>query len=209
VSYVEVDGGGSHTVARRSDGMVVAWGFNSNGQCNVPAPPPGASYVEFEAGGSLTVARTGGGYPAPASYCTAGTSASGCQAILSGAGIPSATASSGFTVSARSVQGAKDGLFFFGSNGRQANTWGNGTSFQCVVPPVHRAGILAGSGTNGACNGAFFQDLNARWCATCPKPNHNPGVGAIVQTQLWYRDPQNTSNQTTSLSDAIEFVVTP
>jgi hypothetical protein len=61
-------------------------------------------------------------------------------------------------------------------------------------------------GTNGACNGAFSQDLNARWAA---KPAHNPGAGAFVQLQLWYRDPLNTSNQTTSLSDAIEFLVAP
>ena len=31
----------------------------------------------------------------------------------------------------------------------------------------------------------------------------------LVQVQLWYRDPQSTSNQTTSLSDAIEACVTP
>ena len=37
----------------------------------------------------------------------------------------------------------------------------------------------------------------------------NPGAGAIVQAQLWYRDPVSTSNQTTSLSDAIEFCVSP
>ena len=30
---------------------------------------------------------------------------------------------------------------------------------------------------------------------------------ATVQGQLWYRDPLSTSNQTTSLSDAVEFVV--
>ena len=35
------------------------------------------------------------------------------------------------------------------------------------------------------------------------------GAGAVVQAQLWYRDPLNTSNQTTSLSDAIEFIVAP
>jgi hypothetical protein len=29
------------------------------------------------------------------------------------------------------------------------------------------------------------------------------------QAQLWYRDPLSTSNQTTSLSDAIEFVLDP
>ena len=56
------------------------------------------------------------------------------------------------------------------------------------------------------CDGTFAQDLNARWTA---KPNQNPGAGAVVQAQLWYRDPFNTSNQTTSLSDAIEFTVGP
>jgi hypothetical protein len=30
-----------------------------------------------------------------------------------------------------------------------------------------------------------------------------------VQAQLWYRDPQSTSNQTTSLSNAVEFEVCP
>ena len=72
---------------------------------------------------------------------------------------------------------------------------------------MNRAGVLAGTGTNGACNGAFSQDLNAHWQA---KPNHNPGAGAVVQAQLWYRDPFNTANnQKTSLSDAIECFVGP
>jgi hypothetical protein len=140
------------------------------------------------------------------SYCTAGTSASGCQALLSATGVASAGAASGFVVSAASVEGAKDGIFFFGKNGRQANSWGSGTSFQCVVPPAKRAGVLAGVGANGQCNGAFSQDLNAHWQA---KPHHNPGAGAVVQIQLWYRDPDNTSNQSTSLSDALETPVCP
>jgi len=140
------------------------------------------------------------------SYCTAGTSASGCQATLSASGTPSATAPTGFLLDAAFVEGAKDGLYFFGTAGRQANPWGNGTSFQCVVPPVRRAGLLTGRGTAGLCDGTFSQDLNARWTA---KPSQNPGPGAVVQAQLWYRDPQNTSNQTTSLSDALEFTVGP
>ena len=119
---------------------------------------------------------------------------------------PERHAATGFDLLAATVEGSKDGLFFFGTNGRQANSWGNGTSFQCVVPPVKRAGVLAGTGTNGACDGAFSQDLNAHWR---PIPQKNPGAGALVQAQLWYRDPQNTSNQTTSLSDALEFTVQP
>ena len=139
-------------------------------------------------------------------YCTAGTSASGCQASLSASGIASATAASGFTLSASNVEGNKLGIFFFGWNGRQAASWGNGTSFQCVVPPIRRGGIQAANGNNGVCDGAFAQDLNALWAAA---PGKNPGPGAVVQAQLWYRDPASTSNRSTSLSDAMEFVVCP
>ena len=61
-------------------------------------------------------------------------------------------------------------------------------------------------GTVGLCDGTFAQDFNALWTAN---PAKNPGAGAIAQAQLWYRDPFNTSNQTTSLSDVIEFMVGP
>jgi hypothetical protein len=145
----------------------------------------------------------------PTAYCTPGTSASGCNATLAYDGSPSASATSGFTLYANGVEGGKNGLYFFGTNGRQANSWGSGTSYQCVAPPVNRAGLLTGVGTNAACDGAFDQDLNALWCSTCPKPGKNPGAGAVVQAQLWYRDPNNTSNRPTSLSDAIEFQVAP
>jgi hypothetical protein len=142
-------------------------------------------------------------------YCTAGVSASGCTAALSAAGVPSATAPSGFTVTAANVEGAKDGMFFYGVNGRQAVPWGTG--YQCVVPPVMRGGLMPGVGTANACDGMFTQDLNARWCPTCPRPLHNPGVGAVMQAQFWYRDPWNTGSgfKTTTLSDAIEFTVGP
>jgi serine/threonine protein kinase len=40
-------------------------------------------------------------------------------------------------------------------------------------------------------------------------PGSNPGSGVLIQAQLWYRDPQSTSNQTTSLSDALEAGVCP
>jgi hypothetical protein len=144
-----------------------------------------------------------------ASYCTAGVSASGCRATLAACGTPSASAPSGFDLVARNLEGARDGLFFFGSSGRQANPWGNGTSFQCVAPPVTRTPLLAGSGAPGSCQGALWRDLNALWCPGCPAPAKNPGAGATVGVQLWYRDPQSTSNQTTSLSDALEFTLSP
>jgi len=54
----------------------------------------------------------------------------------------------------------------------------------------------------GSCDGSFSQDLNALWTTN---PLENPGAGVLVQAQLWYRDPQSTSNQSTSLSDAIDL----
>ena len=74
-----------------------------------------------------------------------------------------------------------DGLFFFSTNGRQANPWGSGTSYQCVVPPVRRTPVIAaGGGAVNACWGWFSIDLNAHWTA---KPNHNPGAGAAGAQQ--------------------------
>jgi hypothetical protein len=142
-------------------------------------------------------------------YCTAGTSASGCQASLDGIGAPSASQSSGFVLRASNVEGDKDGMFFYGTNGRQASPWGNGTSFQCVVPPVQRMGLINGTGAPATCDGVLSQDMNAEWCPTGPQNQKNPGVGTRVDFQLWYRDPASTSNQSTSFSDAIEFIVCP
>jgi hypothetical protein len=144
---------------------------------------------------------------APETYCTAGTSASGCRALFSASGTASASAPSGFVLTATGAEGARNGAFLLGNGGHQANPWGNGTSYQCIVPPAVSAGVLPGAGALGTCDGAFAQDLNALWCPSCPKAALNPGFGASVQAQLWYRDPFSTSNQTTSLSDAIEFAV--
>jgi hypothetical protein len=145
----------------------------------------------------------------PVTYCTAGVSANGCTATLSAVGTPSATATTGFTVTASDVEGDKDGLYFFGTNGRQANNWGSSSSFQCLVTPVLRSGLIQGIGTPGLCDNSISRDLNALWCPTCTNPLKNPGAGALVGIQLWYRDPFSTSNQTTGLTNAMEFTVCP
>ena len=145
----------------------------------------------------------------PVHYCPGGITASGCNAKISAIGSSSATAATGFALTAHDVQGSNSGtagLFFFASNGRQAQQWGNGTSFQCVTPPVFRSQVLNGGGSSGNCDASMAIDLNARWTA---KPFQAQGAGSTVQAQLWFRDPQNTSNQTTSLSNAIEWVVCP
>lgn len=140
------------------------------------------------------------------SYCTAGISASGCTPTMSGIGDPSASAGSGFHVLATGTEGNKDGLFFFGTGGRQAAPWGTSTSFQCVAQPVIRAPILDGVGHNNLCNGAFSLDFNA-FAATLGAVA--PAAGDQVQMQCWYRDPASAANFKTSLSNALEFTMAP
>jgi len=140
------------------------------------------------------------------SYCTAGVSANGCSAVMSAIGDPSASASSGFHVLASGTEGNRDGLFFFGTSGRQAVPWGTSTSFQCATPPLIRAPILDGVGHDNLCNGAFSLDFNAFAASLGASA---PAAGAQVQLQCWYRDPSSGANLKTSLSNALEFTVGP
>ena len=127
----------------------------------------------------------------PVNYCTAGISASGCVAAISASGTASASAPSGFVVTAAGVEGDNHGLFFFGQNGRQAIPWGNGTSYQCVVPPVHRAGVLPGTGTTGGCDGHFCRILTvtgarparSRTTTRAPVPRSRRSSGTATRSR--------------------------
>jgi hypothetical protein len=168
-----------------------------------PGNPLGSFWMVMGSTGSC-----GGCSNRPSTYCTSGTTSSGCQALISATGTSSATAATGFFVKATNVEGNKSGLFFYGTNGPKvggATSWGATSSFQCIEPPVKRDATQAGVGTNGACDGSFSSDLNARWTA---KPNHNPGAGAQVDGQYWFRDPAGP-NPDTALSNAISWTVCP
>lgn len=144
---------------------------------------------------------------APTSYCTAGTSTHGCNASVSGVGTPSASAASGFVLTASGVEGQKQGLFFYGLSGPAAIAWGTGTSFLCVKSPTQRTSASNSGGTNAACDGVITLDWNAFRAA-------NPGAlgspfagGEVVNAQCWFRDPP--AAKTTSLTNGIEFTLCP
>jgi hypothetical protein len=142
------------------------------------------------------------------SYCTAGTSSAGCHAVLNACGTPSATAATGFVLSVAGVEQGASGLFFHGLHGRQAIPW-RGSGYQCVRPPLYRGVAQTLTGASGACDLVHSEDLNARWCPTCPQNSGNPGPGQLVQAQFWYRLPMSTSGTTSFFSSAVEVTVEP
>ena len=195
----------------------VAWGLMSTLKGSTVGGKDHFGIAVELAGGELVVGvddqnapgsiyHYGGLVEYPYSYCAGGASGSSCYSPICGTGTPSATASSGFVVSTSFLEGNKAGLFYFGTNGQQAQPWGNGKSLQCVVGPVKRGPIIGGGGTNGVCDGSYSQDFNTLWTLA---PSKNPGAGAVVQAQLWTRDPLSTSNKKTILSPALQFTVMP
>ncbi|MBM3989187.1 MAG: hypothetical protein FJ294_14670 [Planctomycetes bacterium] len=143
----------------------------------------------------------------PTAYCTAGTTTNGCTATISASGTPSASASSGFTLSIANVEGQKQGLIFYGISGRQAVQWGVGSSFLCVKSPTQRLSTQSSGGSVSACNGS----LSADWLAFLAANPTSLGVpfaaGTACQVQGWFRDPP--APKSTSLSDALEFTLVP
>lgn len=151
------------------------------------------------------IARLGcGGF---ASYCTAGTTTNGCTATLWAAGTPSASGTGSFTLSATSVEGQKQGLFFYSDGGAQAAPWGASTSLLCLKTPMQRMEPQNSGGTSGACSGSLASDWNAFISANPATLGAPFTAGDRFWAQAWFRDP--LSAKATSLSNALSFVVCP
>jgi len=203
--YVAVACGLGHTTARLSDGSLLSSGSVSF----IDSTPTGfgasCAPVDLAAGGSFSMQRVECA-PAPVSYCTSGVSSNGCSATISASGAPDASATSGFTIVVTNVEPQRQGLVFYGINGRVASTWGaGGTSFLCVKSPSQRMGVQNSGGTLGACDGVIQQDWLS-YLASHPAALGSPfAAGQVVQAQGWYRDPPAVKS--TNLSNALEFVV--
>jgi hypothetical protein len=160
-------------------------------------------------GAASGLAAVIGGCPAVQNYCTAGTTSHGCNALVSGTGTPSASATSGFTVSVASVEGLQQGIVFYGLDNSNflPLPWGTGTSFMCVKSPIERMGVLASGGTLGQCDGSYSLDFNS-YLANNPSALGAPlGAGQVVFVQAWFRDPP--APKTTNLSNGLRFLLCP
>ena len=165
---------------------------------------PNGRYVIFEA----TLANgVNGAYmidlEAPTIYCTAKVTSSGCLPAIAFSGSPSASAGSGFLITADQIDPQRFGLFFYGKSGPAAFAFQGGTL--CVNPPQTRTPVQD-SGGLAACSGTYSIDFNTHIAG-----GSDPALvaGQQVNGQYWFRDPGFPAPDNTGLSDAIEFEIAP
>lgn len=140
--------------------------------------------------------------PAPAVYCTAKLTSGGCLPAIGTSGTASASAASGFTLTATQVEPVNLGLFFYSSSGPAAVPFLGG--FLCLGGSITRL-PPSGAGGSGPCSGQYSADFNAYLAAS------QPGLRAPGQSfwaQCWFRDPPAAIGQS-GLSNAVQFVLAP
>ena len=137
-------------------------------------------------------------------YCTAKQSSQGCVPQIASQGACSLSDPEPFDITATGVINNKNGIFFYGYQGRAAIPFQGG--WLCVQPPILRTAVQPSGGNPppNDCSGAFRFDFNA---ALQAGGAGSEVIGTRVNGQYWYRDPQDPS--TTGLTDAIEFQVLP
>jgi len=147
----------------------------------------------------------------PTVYCTAKLTSNGCTPAIAFSGTPSATAGSGFVVSASNVRNNKNGLLVYGNSGASALPFQGGT--MCVNPPTRRAPYQNSYGSHPTlppdCTGTYSIDMNAfavgalggtptPWLAT---------PGSVINCQWWGRDPGFAVPDASMLTDGLEYTV--
>jgi hypothetical protein len=165
---------------------------------------PSGRYVVFEA--TLQNGVNGAfmiDLEAPTIYCTAKVTSNGCVPAIAFFGSPSASAGSGFLITASQIEPQKSGLFFYGKSGPAAFPFQGGTL--CVNPPQTRTPVQD-SGGAAACSGTYSIDFNAHIAG-----GSDPALvaGQQVNGQYWFRDPGFAPPDNTGLSNAIEFEIGP
>jgi hypothetical protein len=145
-------------------------------------------------------------------YCTAKLNALGCLPTIGSTGSPSASAGSGFVVSASNVRNNKSGLLFYGINGRSTIPFQGGTL--CVASQIKRTGGITSGGTPAPvnnCTGVYALDMNAFALSVGP-PIPLAALqlpGTVVNCQFWGRDPGFPAPNNTTLSDGLEYTIAP
>jgi len=149
--------------------------------------------------------------PAPQVYCVPKLTSVGCTPSIAWQGTPSASASNGFLVRCEQVINNKNGLLFYGVNGRAGLPYQG--AFLCVAPQVKRTPSTNSQGNPppNDCSGVFQIDMNSFASGAL---GGNPlaalsVAGTTVNCQWWGRDPGFLAPNNTQLSNGLEYVVQP
>lgn len=146
--------------------------------------------------------------PGPSTYCGAKLNSCGTLPSIASSGTPSASAGSGFQVSASNTKALKFGLLLYTDSG-PANSPFSGGVLCLGSAPLRRSVAIADSvGTPGQCDGVLAIDMNAFASGALGGiPLASLLVqGTQVNAQFWARD---TTSNGALLSDAIEYSVGP
>ena len=139
--------------------------------------------------------------PASTVYCTSKVNSDGCAPAIGFTGTPSASAGSGYVITATEIVAGNNGLFFYSKTGDSNLPFQGG--FLCIAAPATRT-PGQNSGGSGLCGGSFNFDFNAYIASGA-----DPGLvaGASFWGQYWSRDPASPS--TTNLTNAVGSVIGP
>ena len=138
-------------------------------------------------------------------YCAGSQSYdSNCHATIAATGSASASASSGFVITASATEGARMGMIFFGLSPMPGAL---APGYRCVAAPYSRTPAVPSGGTFGSCNGSFSLDWNA-FMASHPTVLGQPVfAGEVFYAQGAYRDSQGTPGF--AWSAALRFALCP
>ncbi|MBI5432919.1 MAG: hypothetical protein HZA52_08835 [Planctomycetes bacterium] len=166
-----------------------------------PALFAAGSFGLWDGTPSMGTARIAPNAPcAPVVYCTSKTNSLGCTPAMYTTGSTSLAANN-LRLHAGNVLNNKNGLLFW-------STKPNGAPFQgghlCCKPPIVRTTVQATAGNPppNDCSGSLHFHWNQAYVNQLGLP-----LGDWYYTQYWSRDPNSPS--TTSLSNAIRFLLTP
>jgi hypothetical protein len=145
------------------------------------------------------------GSDAPLVYCTAKTNSQGCVPEIGYSGVPSASAGSGFYITASKVLNRRQGMLRVSLAGPSSTPFRGGIN--CVLSPASRV-AKQDSGGNPLptldCSGGFLVDFNAYIASGV-----DPALvqGATVWAQWWSRDTGFAAPNNFGFTNGLRFTI--